>query len=55
MGEQEETIEIPVKGTSEVVEINLEDLPDVPDLIHFLTNEEAEPHLWLRLAVGLGL
>lgn len=45
-------IEIPVKGSDEVVEVNLDELPDQPgDIIFILQEEEASRNLYLRFAV----
>lgn len=45
-------IEIPVKGSDEVVEVSLDELPDQPgDIIYILQEEEASRNLYLRFAV----
>jgi hypothetical protein len=47
-------IEIPVKGSDEVVEVNLDELPDQPgDIMYILQEEEASRNLYLRFAVSL--
>ncbi len=47
------SVEIPLKGSgdNEVIEIEFDRLPPADDIVHILTEESAQLHLWVTLAV----
>jgi RNA polymerase-associated protein CTR9 len=45
-------IEIPIKNTDEVVEVDLADLPEVSEIISILQEEESPRDLYYKFAVN---
>lgn len=47
-------IEIPLKGSQdEVIELNIDELPDGSEVLEILKQEQAHLNLWLTLAVSI--
>ena len=47
------SVEIPLQGSdTEVIEISFDELPDdVEEIMHILKAENAQMHLWVRIAI----
>jgi RNA polymerase-associated protein CTR9 len=46
------TIEIPLKESDEVIELGLDQLPDGEEVLSILIQETCPLHVWIRLAIG---
>lgn len=46
------SIEIPLRDTDEVIELDLSQLPDGEETLTILKQEKAQLHIWVNLALG---
>lgn len=46
------TIEIPLKDSDEVIELDLDQLPDGEEVLSILIQENCPLHVWIRLAIA---
>eukprot|EP00118_Oscarella_pearsei_P009929 m.58709 g.58709 ORF g.58709 m.58709 type:complete len:112 (+) comp34825_c0_seq4:588-923(+) len=51
-GKPVSTIEIPLRGEDEVIELDLDQLPEGEEVLGILRNERAPLNIWLKLAVN---